>query len=72
MRQRVGRYGGLVIVAREPQGTTSKNRLNVNLTESLVKLIPVFESQIEVNEWDQDITSVDYGNPLYYQSYNFV
>jgi len=67
MRQRVGRYGGLVIVAREPQGTTSKNILKVNLLDALVKLIPVFESQIEVNEWDQDITSVDYGNPLYYQ-----
>lgn len=68
MRQRVGRYGGLVIVAREPQATiTATMPLKVNSLDALVKLIPVFESQITVNEWNQDITSADYGNPMRYE-----
>ena len=69
-RQRVGRYGGIVIVAKEDSSTnpSSKKELKGLGVKSIVKLMPVFESQIKVVDDIDDITSPDFGNP---RSYNF-
>lgn len=68
MRQRVGRYGGIVIIARQDNDNTPDEPLIGMGINSLIKLFPVFESQIDVSEDNNDITSPDFGNP---KSYNF-
>lgn len=68
LRQRVGRYGGMVIVARERGQASSKDELKADGYKALVKLQPVYESQIEVSSWISDPSSVKYGDP---EAYNY-
>ncbi len=68
-RQRVGRYGGIVLIAKQrgANGTISAtSKLEGLGVKSIVKLMPVFESQIVVNSDNQDIMSPDFGNPEFY------
>lgn len=68
-RQRVGRYAGIVIIAKQQDKTATASDPLVGFgLKSLVKLMPVFESQIDVSNYIEDISSVDFGNP---ESYNF-
>lgn len=67
MRQRVGRYGGIIIVAKEDGSAQSSEALKVSHANALVKLMPVYESQISVNQWNSDMSSADYGMPSVYQ-----
>lgn len=67
IRQRVGRYGGIIIVAKQlDKAAKPDDALECIGINSLVKIVPVFESQIDVTEDNDDITSVDFGNPKYY------
>lgn len=67
-RQMVMRYSGLIIFAREPEKSTPDKPMQTLLgPESITKIMPVFETQIEVNEAIQDTNSVDYGQPKHFQ-----
>ena len=66
-RQKVMRYSGLIIFAREPEEAQSTDQLQkLAGPEAVTKLMPVFESEIEVNEAIQDPSSPDYGQPRHY------
>lgn len=67
-RQRVGRYGGIVIISKQANENSAIEPLEAVNINSLLRLIPVFESQIDVTETINDITSKNFGNP---KSYNF-
>ncbi|CDH24914.1 anti-CBASS protein Acb1 family protein [Xenorhabdus bovienii] len=65
-RNMIGNYSALLIQVRdsknwsEPVDVTVVSRLKV---DALVNLIPVWEPQLTVAEWDQDIHSDTYGQP---------
>ncbi|BET97302.1 DUF1073 domain-containing protein [Xenorhabdus sp. TCT-1] len=65
-RNMIGHYSALLIQVRdsrawsEPIDTTVVSRLK---GEALVNLIPVWEPQLTVAEWDTDINSENYGQP---------
>tara|TARA_R110002020_G_scaffold475890_1_gene713727 strand:+ start:6076 stop:7497 length:1422 start_codon:yes stop_codon:yes gene_type:complete len=67
-RQMVMRYSGLIIFAREPEKSTPEKPMQTLAgPEAITKIMPVFETQIEVNEAIQDQNSVDYGQPKHFQ-----
>ncbi|WP_446470627.1 anti-CBASS protein Acb1 family protein [Xenorhabdus stockiae] len=65
-RNMIGHYSALLIQVKdnqawhEPIDTAVVSRLKV---DALVNLIPVWESQLTVAEWDSDINSDTYGQP---------
>lgn len=66
-RQMVMRYSGLIIFAREPNSATSQDPLQqLAGPEAITKIMPVFETEIEVNEAIQDASSPDYGQPKHF------
>lgn len=66
VRQRIGQYGGLWFIAKEKAGASANTPLQATGPEGLMLLRPLFESQLEVTQWINDIQSADYGNPQYY------
>lgn len=68
-RNMVGHYSALVIQLKdgadwnEPVDTTEVKRLG---EKALVNLIPLWEPQLKVTEWETDISSENYGKPKYY------
>ena len=71
LRQRVGRYGGLIIIAKEPMNQQPKpeEQIRAGGINSLIKLVPTFESQLIVNPSHivADIANPHYGNPTQYE-----
>jgi len=65
-RQRVGRYAGLFMRVRDGL-TPDKPIGNLNGLNSLVDMIPLYESQLEVVSTQNDIMADDYGYPTMYQ-----
>ncbi|MCM7422358.1 DUF1073 domain-containing protein [Enterobacter hormaechei] len=70
-RNMVGRYSALLIQLND--SATWDQSVNISTVKAqgenaLVKLIPVWEPQLTVAEWDTDITSKNYGMP---KMYNF-
>ena len=68
-RNMVGRYSALLIQLRDNKEWNEEVDYSVikNIKEkALVNLIPLWEPQIKVAEWDNDITSETYGQPLMY------
>ncbi len=68
-RQRVGRYGALFpIIKEQSPGKTDEELTRINGIQALVKIVPKFESEIDVTDVGTitDITSVDYGMPKFY------
>ncbi len=74
-RQRVGRYAGLVIIAKEaniPEGQERQlvmsEPLKLNSLDQIMKFVPVTEEQLEVLEDDvvNDPTDPRFGMPTYY------
>lgn len=66
-RQIVMRYSGLIIFAREPEKSAPDKPMQTLVgPEAITKIMPVFETQIEVNEAIQDPNSVDYGQPRHF------
>lgn len=68
-RQRVGRYGGIIPIVREP------TKIDPNLPmpklmgiDALIKLVPVHESEIDVTDigLNDDLSSEEFGNPIHY------
>lgn len=65
-RQSVMRYGGLILTLKEPDGINSspdKPPENIPSPEALVKMQPVYESQIPIYQAHQDPTKENYGDP---------
>lgn len=68
-RNMVGRYSALIIQLRDsgrwsdPANGTVIRRM---ADRALVKLIPVWESQLDVSEWDNDPESESFGQPKMY------
>ncbi len=70
-RQRVGRYGGIIIVAKEIDGDkkNGSDPIQVAGVKNILSFKPAFEQQIIEGEIDNSIQSTGFGNPLSY-SYN--
>lgn len=66
-RQRVGRFGGLLLIVQD--GRTLNQPLNPKglNPDSLIKIIPLYESQMVVTKYVTDSTSVDFGKPKAYE-----
>jgi hypothetical protein len=66
-KQRVGRYGGVIIIADEKGKKNSSNPLVVaGGVNGIKRLIPVYESQIIEGTLITDMNSVEFGNPMTY------
>jgi hypothetical protein len=66
-RSMVGCYAGAIILLRDglkldqPVGAVRKG------VENVVGIIPAWEGQLQVAEWDEVVTSDTFGEPLYFQ-----
>ena len=68
-RNRIGRYAGILPIVTESQKTNPSQPASKSLgIESLLKLVPLPESQLDVNSVrsNSDISSAEYGMPEYY------
>jgi hypothetical protein len=70
-KQRIGQYAGSLIVARDVNSAKMNEPLESLVPGNLVKLVPLFESQLIESEWDTDLTSANYGEPTMYQVAEF-
>lgn len=66
-RNRVGRYAGLILIYADDQRSSDPVQMVPGGTEGLVRVIPCYESQLRVSEWDTNPGSLSYGEPLMYQ-----
>lgn len=70
-RQRIGRYGAIIPIVRQPEDSAltpeapMPSLMGVN---SIIKLLPVTEAQADVTDigTNSDLNSENYGDPLYY------
>ncbi|CAK6492599.1 hypothetical protein PANNVG_01643 [Pantoea sp. Nvir] len=65
----VDRYSALLIQLRDSgrwSGPANKTVIGRTADKALVKLIPVWESQLDVSEWDNDPDSESFGQPKMY------
>ena len=66
--QRVGHYGAFVV---QIKGTGDQPKWDMPLdkirAEQIVKFIPLYEVQLEPNQWDENDQSERYGQPTMYQ-----
>lgn len=65
-RSMVGAYAGAIIIIRDGQALDQPVR-RVRRIEDIAAIIPAWEGQLTVAEWDSVPTSETYGFPLYYQ-----
>lgn len=68
-RNMVGRYSALLIQLRDSgrwSEPANKTVIGRTADKALVKLIPVWESQLDVSEWDTDPDSETFGQPKMY------
>ncbi len=68
-RQRVGRYAVILPIIKEKQQQSPEDPITkVDSIEALIKLVPKFESQVDVEgvNTNADMTSIDYGMPTHY------
>jgi len=68
-RQRVGRYGGIIPIVKEPIKTKPEEPMSkLRGVDSVLKLLPVYESQIDTNQVNtiSDLSDPNYGSPEYY------
>lgn len=66
VRQRIGQYGGIMLVARESGNARPESPLKVRSPSAMVKLMPLLESQLEVTDFVTEFSSPDYGMPKYF------
>lgn len=69
----IGRYSAILLQVRDNR--TWCDPINTAVTKlgqenSLVRLIPVWEAQLDVSEWDDDPNSENYGYPKMYRYVN--
>ena len=66
-RQRVGRYGGMFMRVKDGKKPEEPIEGTLSGINSLVEMMPLYESQLEVVETDQDQMSETFGQPKMYQ-----
>nr|DAH62784.1 MAG TPA: portal [Caudoviricetes sp.] len=66
-RSLVGRYGGLILRLADSKTFTEPVDIVPGGILGLVEVIPAWEGQLQVSQWDTDETSQTYGQPLMYQ-----
>lgn len=66
VRQRVGRYAGLFMQVRDGKKPDQPIESKLSGTGVLVKMIPLYESQLEVTETEGDPTKDNFGDPKFY------
>lgn len=66
-RSMVGCYSGAIILLRDNKKLEEPVDRVAKGIESVAGIIPAWEGQITVAEWDQDQLSETYGEPLFYQ-----
>lgn len=66
-RSLVGRYAGVILRLADGQMFDQPVGRVPGGLEGIVELIPAWEGQLEVAEWDQDQRSPTYGEPTMYQ-----
>lgn len=62
-RNMIGRYAGLIYRLSDGQALDQP----VTAAANLVEIVPVYEGQLKVTEWDSDVNSNTYGKPRMYQ-----
>lgn len=66
-RSMVGCYGGAILILRDGLRLDQPVTRVTGGIESLVKIVPAWEGQLTVAEWDNVETSETYGEPLFFQ-----
>lgn len=66
-RSLVGRYAGLILRLKDGRPFDQPVTTVPGDITSLVEVIPVWENQLTVSQWDQDTSSETYGQPLMYE-----
>lgn len=66
-RSMVGCYAGAILLLRDGKTLDQPVDRVAKGIESLSSIIPAWEGQLTVAEWDQDETSETYGDPLFFQ-----
>jgi len=66
-KQRFGMYAGMLLVTRDELGRSAREPLNNLQPRQLVKMIPFYEAQLLPIEYDQDMSSPNYGEPTMWQ-----
>jgi hypothetical protein len=66
-RSMVGNYAGAILVLRDGQRLDQPVARVPAGIENVVSIIPAWEGQLTVADWDQDQTSDTYGEPTYFQ-----
>lgn len=66
-RQRYGQYAGLLLVVRDPKGRKPSEPVDGLKPGMLEKIVPLYEDQLEVSEWENNESSPNYGEPRMYQ-----
>lgn len=66
-RSMVGCYAGAIILLRDGKRLEEPVDRVARGIENVVGIIPAWEGQLTVVEWDQDQTSETYGEPLFFQ-----
>lgn len=65
LRRMVGKYSGLILQIAD--GKRWNEPVKGRAAKKITKLIPAWEGQLTVNEWDNDETSPTYGDPKSFQ-----
>ncbi len=66
-RQRVGRYGGVFMRVKDGKQPSEPLDTTLSGVASLVQMMPLYESQLEVISTDQNPASESFGQPTMYQ-----
>lgn len=66
-RSMVGCYAGAIILLRDGQKLSEPVIRVPKGVESIAGIIPAWEGQLTIAEWDNNETSETYGEPLFYQ-----
>jgi len=66
-RSMVGEYAGAIIILRDGKKLSEPVDHVARGIENVVAIIPAWQGQLTVADWDNDPESETYGEPLYYQ-----
>lgn len=68
-RSLVGRYGAVILRVADGKPTNEPLDTVTGGLEALIDVIPVWEGQLRVSEWDTDSSSLTYGDPKMFEYY---
>lgn len=66
-RSMIGQYAGAILILRDGKPLSEPvDRVRGGI-EALAGIIPAWQGQLIVTDWDEDVTSETYGEPVYFQ-----